>query len=203
MTQITTTLAAIRAAGPCEDGFAKIRDHLGVSPAAAKTHDEPFAVALLLETNSLADTLWVLDNVTQEERICRLFAVDCAERVLCLFEEKYPSDKRPRRAIEMARDPNATADELNAARADACAAAAWAFAEGDVRAAAAAHAAKYAAQATAWTDAGDDAASAAAAWTGAWANARAAARAAQKARLRQYLAHGEAAADMPWPEVEK
>ena len=34
----------------------------------------------------------------------RLFAADCAERVLHLFEEKYPEDKRPRKAIRASSD---------------------------------------------------------------------------------------------------
>ena len=33
-----------------------------------------------------------------------LFAADCAERVLHLFEEDYPDDPRPRKAIEAARE---------------------------------------------------------------------------------------------------
>jgi len=37
------------------------------------------------------------------ERIMRLFACDCAEHVLQFYEQKYPDDKRPRRAIEIAR----------------------------------------------------------------------------------------------------
>ena len=41
---------------------------------------------------------------TWNERTARLFAVDCAEHILHLFEAKYPDDKRPRLAIEAARD---------------------------------------------------------------------------------------------------
>ena len=33
-----------------------------------------------------------------------LWALDCAERVLPLFEEKYPDDKRPRKALETLKD---------------------------------------------------------------------------------------------------
>lgn len=33
-------------------------------------------------------------------RILAVWAVDCAERVLHYFEEKYPEDRRPRQAIE-------------------------------------------------------------------------------------------------------
>jgi hypothetical protein len=68
------------------------------------------------------------------DRTARLFAADCAERVLPLFEEACPGDDRPRRAIETARlfaDGAATA----AAR-DAAWEAAWAAA-GDAAGAAA------------------------------------------------------------------
>ena len=37
------------------------------------------------------------------ERTARLFACDCAERVLPIFEKAYPADKRPRQCIETAR----------------------------------------------------------------------------------------------------
>jgi len=35
------------------------------------------------------------------------YAVDCAERVLHIYEDKYPGDYRPRKAIEAARSVNA------------------------------------------------------------------------------------------------
>jgi hypothetical protein len=158
---ITTTLADIRAADPCSDGFAKIRDHLGVSPADAKENHEPFPVALLLETNDLGDALWVLDNVIGNKRLCRLFAADCAESVLPIFERHRPDDDRPRHAISVGRDPNST-DAARAAAGDAARAAAgdaaWAAscaAEAAARAAgaaarAAAEAAARAAGAAAW-----------------------------------------------------
>ena len=37
------------------------------------------------------------------EKTARLFAADCAEHILFLFEEKYPGDDRPQRAIAAAR----------------------------------------------------------------------------------------------------
>ena len=40
---------------------------------------------------------------TWTERTARLFAADCAERVLPIFERKCPDDDRPREAIEAAR----------------------------------------------------------------------------------------------------
>lgn len=39
----------------------------------------------------------------QDHRSLALWAADCAERVLPYFEEKYPKDDRPRKAIEAAR----------------------------------------------------------------------------------------------------
>lgn len=38
-----------------------------------------------------------------DHRLLALWAADCAEHVLHLFEEKRPADGRPRRAIELAR----------------------------------------------------------------------------------------------------
>ena len=52
------------------------------------------------------------------ERTARLFACDCAEHVLSLYEAQYPDDGRPRKAIEIARryaEGKATVEELNAA----------------------------------------------------------------------------------------
>ena len=38
------------------------------------------------------------------EKNARLFAADCAEHVLPIFEKQYPNDDRPRKAIYAARD---------------------------------------------------------------------------------------------------
>jgi hypothetical protein len=38
------------------------------------------------------------------QKSLRLFAADCAERVLPIFEKEFPNDDRPRRAIKAARD---------------------------------------------------------------------------------------------------
>ena len=35
-----------------------------------------------------------------DPKILAVWAIDCAERILPYFEEKYPDDKRPRQAIE-------------------------------------------------------------------------------------------------------
>jgi len=84
-----------------------------------------------------------LDN--WNERTARLFAADCAERVLPIFEKAFPGDDRPRRAIEAAR-AYANGRITAAARA-----AAW-----DAAWAAAGDAARAAARAAAGDAAGDE-----------------------------------------------
>ena len=133
------------------------------------------------------------------ERTARLFAADCAEQVLHLFEREHSDDKRPRLAIEAARRfANGEIDRVDLAAAWA---AAWAAASDAAWAAArAAWAAWDAAGAAAWDAASDAAwAAARAAWDAAsdaagdaasdaaWAAARAAAREQQTALLFEYL----------------
>lgn len=130
-------------------------------------------------------------------RTARLFACDCAERVLHLYERRYPGDRRPRKAIEVARkyaNGQATGNSLPAAW-DA----AWYAA---LDAAWAARAAALAAGDATWEAARDAARAAsdaakAAAWEAVW-DARAASEAAkaneykwQTARLMEYLSYAE------------
>ena len=139
------------------------------------------------------------------ECTARLFACDCAEHVLDIFEKEHPDDERPRKAIEAARQyARSEVDKatLDAARTAAWAAAwaatwaaagaaawaaTWAAAEAAAWAtaeAAAWDAAKAAAEAATWAAAGaaardaTQAAAEAAAWDAAWAAAEAAAEAA-------------------------
>jgi hypothetical protein len=67
---------------------------------------------------------WYTDE-ERRKRVCTLFAVLCAEAVLKYYEEKYPDDKRPRKAIEAARKylKTKTASAASAARTAASAAA--------------------------------------------------------------------------------
>lgn len=56
------------------------------------------------------------------DRTARLFACDCAERVLPIYERECPGDNRPRRAVDVARlyaEGKATDEELAAASAAA------------------------------------------------------------------------------------
>ena len=186
MLPLTTTLTAIRAARPCGEGWAKLLGHLGKTLA----DDEPLFLTTILDSNGPADTLWVLENTMGLRRICALFAADCAEQVLPLFESARPNDRRPRSAIEVARDPNASAGASEAASAAANAAAWDAWDAGRAAARAAARAASAAARAVASAAERAERAAARA--------ERAAAREATCARLRQYLIHGEAASALPW-----
>jgi len=58
-----------------------------------------------LETAHLGDWGdWLRKGMSQlSEKDLRLFGIECAERVLPLFEKEHPTDKRPRQAIEVAR----------------------------------------------------------------------------------------------------
>jgi hypothetical protein len=116
----------------------------------------------------------LLRRVYLSERDWRLFAADCAQHVLHLFEAMRPDDDRPRAAIDAARAlarGQIGQDEQ---------AAAWAAAQAAVREAAWA-AARAAAQAA------EREAEWAAARTAAWAAEQEAARAWQGERLRAYL----------------
>jgi hypothetical protein len=115
---------------------------------------------------------------TWTPRTARLFACDCAEHVLPIYERRAGDATVLRTSIAVARRfaiGEATRDELAAAW-DAAGAAAWAAA-GD----AAWDAARDAARAAAWAAAGD------AAWDAAGAAARAAERAWQTAQILWYL----------------
>ena len=102
----------------------------------------------------------LLRRVPLNERDMRLFAADCAEHVVRLFEAQCPDDDRPRQAIDAARAfarGEIGREELSAAQAAAQAAAraaAWTAAQAAAWTAArtaARTAAQTAAQTAAWT----------------------------------------------------
>lgn len=97
---------------------------------------------------------------TWNVKTARLFAADCAEHVLPIFEKKYPEDDRPRKAIQAARDYENGLIDKNELAAAGCAAAYAANAAGYV-ANAAGYAAAYAANAAAYAAAAGAAAYAA------------------------------------------
>jgi len=150
--KLQTTLAILRAATPCAEGWAKLLRHIGTDYPACK----PIDFATILESNGIDDALWGLRAVLPEQepardRAARLFACDCAEAVLPIFERQVPTDARLREAIRIARafaHGAATTDDIAAAwvAARAAAGAAAADAAGD--------AAWAAAGAAAWAAAG-------------------------------------------------
>jgi hypothetical protein len=108
-----TTLAEIRAAGPCEDGWQKLLKHLGKT----KADDEPLPLVTIMESNGLDDAVWALRAVTGHDREIRLFAVWCARQV-----QHQTTDPRSLAALAVAEryaHGQATDDELAAARAAA------------------------------------------------------------------------------------
>lgn len=149
-----TTLAEIRAQGPCEDGWTKLLAHLGKT----KADDEPLDLLTILDSNGLDDALWCL-RVPSLERLSRHFQAWCAEQVLPIFERERPDDMRVRNQIAMLRNDDASDQERDAARDaawDAARYAAWDAARDAARAAAWA-AARAAARAAAWDAAAWDA----------------------------------------------
>ena len=174
---LTTTLALLHTAGACTARYRHLCAALGGATVYGK--DTPIPLTRISDANGLDDALWALCAVPQHEtadrdRLARIFACDCAERALPIFERERPGDTRPRAAIAVARRfaaGGATRAELAAAGAAAGAAA---------RAAAGA-----AAGDAAWAAAGDTAPDAA--WAAAWAAAGAAAWDAQADIIRRYL----------------
>lgn len=95
----TVSLNSILAHNPCDDGLHNFKTKFG--------HLDPDAqVPLLacLESNYVPDVIWALRAVHQNiSDVIPLIAADFAESALHIFEEKFPGDDRPRKAIEAAR----------------------------------------------------------------------------------------------------
>ncbi len=146
MSKLAFTMNQLMANDPCEDGLDRLTKSLG-------TYTGPTIVNLVDHSDHLilSDILWCfkLTNLNELERrtICTKVAIFAARSVLHIFENEYPDDQRPRRAIEAAEEcvecnfsaesveragpagDNAWAARAAAARAAAAwAAAAWAAA---------------------------------------------------------------------------
>ena len=84
--------------------------------------DDPIDLKDILEQLGVSDAIWSLRSIEGKDKEIRLFACDCAESVLHIFEEQYPNDNRPRNAIEVSRkfaNGEATIEELRVAKSDA------------------------------------------------------------------------------------
>ena len=188
---LNTTFAKLHEHGACPEGYQKLARSLGGINKYGK--DTLIPLDKIIESNGLQDTIWTLRATTESaENLLVEFACRCAEHVLHFYEDKYPDDKRPRRAIETTLV--CITDKSPEARAAARAArdAAWnaARAAWDARDAAWA-AARDAAWNAAW--AGD------AAWNAAWDARDAAWAAARDAAWNAARAAAEdAAGDAAW-----
>jgi hypothetical protein len=120
---------------PCHDGLA-------------------FATSCDFDFNKIYETckrgdwlIWLLSKtnaITKPQAV--LLTCECAEHVLGICEKKHPNEKRPRQAIDAAREWANNPTEENRATCRAAAAAAYAAAFAAAAAYAAAHAAAYAAR---------------------------------------------------------
>lgn len=133
----------ITAIKPCERGYHLCREQdllWWIGPALWEAEADGPSIehgsAATANSKVVVARARLLRPVTKwNERTARLFAADCAEQVLPLFERVRHGDDRPRQAIAVARayaDGAATRAELHAAGA-----AAWAAAGAAARAAAA------------------------------------------------------------------
>ena len=114
----TVSMNSILNQTPCEDGLKAFKLKFGhLDP------DAPVPLLACLESNPVPDVVWALRAVHQDvSSVLPLIAADFAESVLHVFEEKFPEDDRPRKAIEAARvwamgkDRDAARDAADAAR---------------------------------------------------------------------------------------
>ncbi len=174
---LTTTLALLRKHDACQSRY----DHL-VAALGPKWGDKKIiTLETILDLNGLDDAIWALRAVSagQEkysDRLVGLYACDCAEHVLPIWEAKFPDDDRPKKSVEVGRAFVLNPTDKNRARAAEAAAQA-------AQAAEAAHAAEAAVRAAHAAEAAVRAAHAAgAAWAVGVAWAERAARAARVAR---------------------
>jgi len=107
---LTTTLRDILKYNPCgrepgsNIGWDKLLNHIGVNYG----WDNCLPLTMILESNGISDCLWAFRSLNKKDldrakMIAVKFAVFCPERVLPIFEDKYPQNKSPREAIEFAK----------------------------------------------------------------------------------------------------
>ena len=101
------TIAQLNRLGPCPDDARRVQRLLrkfNADPAHCFTAAEAREAGC-----SFDDVLWAAGKLARNgdnaiERRLRLFAADCAAHVLGFYEQRYPTDGRPRKAIKAARD---------------------------------------------------------------------------------------------------
>ena len=160
---LTTTFAKAKEANACIESYRKMAKALGGIKEYGT--DTPLGLDKILEVCGLQDTIWSLRCILEPaENILIEFACQCAEHVLHFYEDKYPNDKRPRKAIEAAR-----ACVTDKSSAESAAWSAWS-----------AESAAWSAARSAWSSAWSAESAARSAWSAAW-SAESAARSAESA----------------------
>ncbi len=149
---------------PCQNGYHALRPQDLVSWLGPVLYELEYSGCMVLSDDKVvvrrARLLRHIPSWNSETQ--RLFAADCAEHVLPIFERAHPSDDRPRLSIKAARD--FANGKIDSEQMRAAWDAAWDAARDAARAAAG-----DAAGDAAWAAGGD------AAWDAAWDAARAAA----------------------------
>ena len=101
---LTTTFRLAKDAGACQESYRKFAKHKG--SVRKWGEDKPFSLLEVLEVCGIDDTLWTLRCCTESDkarRLSQIFACDCAEHVVHIYEKYYPTDTRPRHCIEVIR----------------------------------------------------------------------------------------------------
>src|SRR6185369_15521232 len=147
--ELTTTFKQLRENGACMKGYNKLVRAVQNKPFTEKDeqresyiiykHDKPINLLTILESNGVDDCLWSLRVVIHNDvdKIARYCAMKCLNN----FEQCYPNDMRPRKAIEAClqfANGEITQDELKSAAesAESAESAAWSAAWSAARSAA-------------------------------------------------------------------
>jgi hypothetical protein len=148
---------------PYTESYGKMADALGGIAKYGK--DTLIPLTKVIEVCGLQDALWALRCTTTDSTVIRVtMDCDCAERVLPIYEKKYPGDMRVRHCIETTREylvGKATKEEIE-----------WAARSAEM----AAWSAESAAGSAAWSAARSARSAAWSTWSAAWAVAMWAAR---------------------------
>ena len=114
----------------CENGYHLCKPEHAINWFNEEAYSVEFKEPVLFgEDKICAASIRMTRIPAWNERTARLFAADCAERLLPIFEERFPADDRPAKAIEAVRlfaNGEITKKQMDAAR--AAAGAAWAAA---------------------------------------------------------------------------
>ena len=98
MPSLTTTLNKIQSLDPSSDIWEELLKGLNKTQA----DDEPLKIEKILKMSGIDYALWALRAVDGHQGAMRLYACYCARQVLPIFEKRFPDDKRPHTAIEVA-----------------------------------------------------------------------------------------------------